>query len=104
MLLFKLLFEINGKLLSLAISRDFFNSEDVKPLVNIKFVSFGKWLPKLFKVLLCANTFVRKLIPFAFWYWYWNSAFKLATSTLLGHSLAHALQLKHKSKTSFNSL
>ncbi len=54
-------------------------------------------------LVLCAKSFVRRLLPFCCWYWYSNSALSVATSTLLGHSLAQALQLIHKSKTSFNS-
>jgi hypothetical protein len=46
---------------------------------------------------LLAKNFISQRKPLAFWYWY-KTDFKAATSTLLGHSLAQALQLTHNSK------
>ena len=74
-----------------------------KGVFKIALDSAGVRLPNLFSFALLANNLLLNEYPLDSWYWYKNSAFIVAISTLLGHSAAQALQLKHKSKTCFNS-
>ena len=66
MYLNKLLLDIKGKLLCLAIPNPDLIILDVKLLENIKFVILEKRLPKAFNLLLLAKALVRKEEPFTF--------------------------------------